>query len=173
MATLHTQARARLMIAPSVILLFIWMAIPLVMTLWFSFQHYNLLEPGTEAWVGFQNYVYFLTDPDFLDALANTLELVGGALLVTVIGGLLLALLLDRSFWGRSIVRLLVIAPFFVMPTVSALVWKNLLMHPVYGVFAWLARLVGAQPIDWFTSAPLFAVILIVAWQWLPFATLI
>src|SRR5580698_9723648 len=123
MATLHTRARARLMIAPSVILLFIWMAIPLVMTLYFSFQHYNLLEPGTETWVGFLNYSYFLTDPAFLDALVNTLLLVGGSLLITVGGGLLLALLLDEPFYGRNIVRLLVIAPFFVMPTVAALVW--------------------------------------------------
>jgi sorbitol/mannitol transport system permease protein len=68
---------------------------------------------------------------------------------------------------------LMVIAPFFVMPTVSALVWKNLLMHPVSGLFAWIATLVGATPIDWFNDAPLLAVILIVAWQWLPFATLI
>ena len=67
----------------------------------------------------------------------------------------------------------MVIAPFFVMPTVSALVWKNLLMHPVSGLFAWVATLVGATPIDWFNDAPLLAVILIVAWQWLPFATLI
>ena len=67
----------------------------------------------------------------------------------------------------------MVIAPFFVMPTVSALVWKNLLMHPVYGLFAWIATLFGATPIDWFTDAPLLAIILIVAWQWLPFATLI
>jgi sorbitol/mannitol transport system permease protein len=67
----------------------------------------------------------------------------------------------------------MVIAPFFVMPTVSALIWKNLLMHPVSGLFAWIAKLFGATPIDWFNDAPLFAIILIVAWQWLPFATLI
>jgi sorbitol/mannitol transport system permease protein len=74
---------------------------------------------------------------------------------------------------GRSIVRLMVIAPFFVIPTVSALVWKNLLMHPVSGLFAWVSTRLGLTPIDWFTDAPLLAVILIVAWQWLPFATLI
>ena len=67
----------------------------------------------------------------------------------------------------------MVIAPFFVMPTVSALVWKNLLMHPVSGLFAWIATLFGATPIDWFNDAPLLAIILIVSWQWLPFATLI
>jgi sorbitol/mannitol transport system permease protein len=71
------------------------------------------------------------------------------------------------------VVRLLVIAPFFVMPTVSALVWKNMLMHPVYGLFAWLARGMGVEPIDWLAKLPLFSIILIVAWQWLPFASLI
>jgi sorbitol/mannitol transport system permease protein len=90
-----------------------------------------------------------------------------------VIGGILFALLLDQPFFGRGIVRLMVIAPFFVMPTVSALVWKNLLMHPVSGLFAWISKSFGLQPIDWFADAPLAAVSLIVAWQWLPFATLI
>jgi sorbitol/mannitol transport system permease protein len=161
------------MMSPAVILLFLWMIVPLVMTLYFSFLRYNLLMPGTEEYIGFLNYQYFLTDPAFFTALANTLILVGGTLLITVIGGILLALVLDQPFFGQGIVRLLVIAPFFVMPTVSALVWKNMLMHPVNGLFAWIARLFGFQPIDWFAQMPLFSIILIVAWQWLPFATLI
>jgi sorbitol/mannitol transport system permease protein len=161
------------MMSPAVILLFLWMIVPLVMTLYFSFLRYNLLMPGTEEFIGFLNYQYFLTDPAFFTALGNTLMLVGGTLLITVIGGVLLALVLDQPFWGQGIVRLLVIAPFFVMPTVSALVWKNMLMHPVNGLFAWIARSFGFQPIDWFAQLPLFSIILIVAWQWLPFATLI
>ena len=71
--------------------------------------------------------------------------LVGSVLAITIVLGMLLALLLDQPVIGRSIVRLMVIAPFFVMPTVSALVWKNLLMHPVSGLFAWIATLVGAS----------------------------
>ncbi|MEK1886600.1 MAG: sugar ABC transporter permease [Phyllobacterium sp.] len=173
MATLQTRATARIMMSPAVILLFLWMIVPLVMTLYFSFLRYNLLMPGTEEFVGFLNYQYFLTDPAFFTALGNTLVLVGGTLLITVIGGTLLALVLDQPFFGQGIVRLLVIAPFFVMPTVSALVWKNMLMHPVNGLFAWIARSFGFQPIDWFAEVPLFSIILIVAWQWLPFATLI
>ncbi len=173
MATIQTRATARLMMSPAVILLFLWMIVPLVMTLYFSFLRYNLLMPGTEEFIGFLNYQYFLTDPAFFTALGNTLMLVGGTLLITVIGGILLAIVLDQPFWGQGIVRLLVIAPFFVMPTVSALVWKNMLMHPVNGLFAWIARSFGFQPIDWFAQLPLFSIILIVAWQWLPFATLI
>jgi sorbitol/mannitol transport system permease protein len=119
------------------------------------------------------NYRYFLTDPAFLSALANTLKLVGAVLVITVVGGVLLALLLDQPIFGQGIVRLMVIAPFFVMPTVSALVWKNMLMHPVSGFFAWIMKSVGLQPVDWFADAPLTAIILMVAWQWLPFATLI
>ncbi len=161
------------MISPSVILLLLWMIVPLTMTLYFSFLRYNLLMPGTEEFTGFLNYEFFLTDPAFFDAMFNTLLLVGGVLLITIVGGILLALLLDQPVFGQGIVRLLVIAPFFVMPTVSALVWKNMLMHPVNGLFAWIANVFGVQPVDWFAQIPLLSIIFIVAWQWLPFATLI
>jgi len=173
MATRQTQVLGRALLTPAVALLFIWMIVPLVMTIYFSTLRYNLLSPGTEAFVGLENYVYFLTDPAFLASLRNTLVLVGSVLAITIVLGILVALLLDQAVIGRSIVRLMVIAPFFVMPTVSALVWKNLLMHPVSGLFAWIATSLGLTPIDWFADAPLFAIILIVAWQWLPFAALI
>src|SRR3954470_13656024 len=173
MATRQTQLLARTLLTPAVGLLFIWMIVPLALTIYFSTLHYSLLDPGSESFVGLENFRYFLTDPAFLASLQNTLVLVGSVVALTVLLGNTLALLLDQPVIGLNIVRLMVIAPFFVMPTVSALVWKNLLMHPVSGLFAWLFRLFGAQPIDWFNDAPLLAVILIVSWQWLPFATLI
>lgn len=161
------------MLAPSVLMLLAWMLVPLAMTLYFSFLRYNLLMPGMEKWAGALNYRFFVTDPAFGKALLNTLLLVGGVLVISMIGGILLALLFNQEFWGRGIARLMVIAPFFVMPTVSALVWKNMFMNPVYGLFAWIARSIGLQPVDWFAQLPLTSIILIVAWQWLPFATLI
>ena len=173
MSTTHSRAAAKTMVAPSVVLLFLWMIVPLAMTLWFSFQSYNLLSPGTERFIGFLNYQYFLTDPAFSEALANTLLLVGGVLFITIVGGTLLALLIDQPMFGQGLVRLLFIAPFFIMPTVSALVWKNMFMNPVNGLFAYFAKLVGATPIDWLGNHPLVSIIIIVAWQWLPFATLI
>ncbi|MFO1058137.1 MAG: sugar ABC transporter permease [Dongiaceae bacterium] len=173
MATKQTRILANLSVAPSVAVLFLWMIVPLGMTIYFSLLHYNLMDSSETSFIGLLNYEYFLTDPAFFAAVANTLLLVGGVLLITVVGGILLALLMDQPFWGRGIVRLMVIAPFFVMPTVSALIWKNLLMHPVSGLIAWLMQSVGLQPIDWFADAPLFAIVVIVSWQWLPFATLI
>ena len=173
MATQQTQLLARSLLTPAVALLFIWMIVPLAMTIYFSTLHYNLLDAGSETFVGLENFRYFLTDPAFLASMKNTLVLVGSVLAITILLGVPVALLLDQPVVGLNIVRLMVIAPFFVMPTVSALIWKNLLMHPVSGLFAWLSRLVGAEPIDWFNDAPLVAIILIVSWQWLPFATLI
>ena len=171
--TRHAKTLARTAVSPAVVVLFLWMIVPLVMTIYFSTLNYSLLDPESGSFIGFQNYTYFLTDPGFLTALGNTLKLVGGVLVITIVGGILLALLLDQPFFGVGIVRLMVLAPFFVMPTVSALIWKNLLMHPVSGLFAWIFKSVGLKPIDWFAQAPLTAIILIVAWQWLPFAALI
>ena len=173
MATQQTQVLARGLLSPAVALLLVWMIVPLAMTIYFSSLHYSLLDPGSESFIGLDNFRYFLTDPAFLASLQNTLVLVGSVLAITIVLGVPLALLLDQPVLGRSIVRLMVIAPFFVMPTVSALVWKNLLLHPVSGLLAWLSTLVGITPIDWFNDAPMTAIIMIVAWQWLPFATLI
>lgn len=173
MASTHNGATARLMLSPAVALLLLWMAVPLAMTLWYSLHDYQLLMPRGNEFVGLENYVYFLTDPAFYQSLGNTLLLLVGVLAITVIGGIGLALLLDRPMYGQGIVRVLVIAPFFVMPTVSALVWKNMFMNPVNGLFAWLAHVFGMRAIDWLAEVPLLSLTLIVAWCWLPFATLI
>ena len=161
------------LVGPSVGVLLLWMIVPLVMTLWFSFQRYNLLDPTVSGFAGLENYTFLVTDPDFWTSLWNTFVLVGSVLVITVGLGTLLAVLYDQPFPGQGVARLLAIAPFFVMPTVSALVWKNLMMHPIYGVFGALARGVGLTPVDWFADHPMLAVIIIVSWQWLPFALLI
>ncbi|HEX6014232.1 MAG TPA: sugar ABC transporter permease, partial [Geminicoccaceae bacterium] len=161
------------LIAPSVVVLFLWMIVPLGMTLWFSLQYYNLLDPTLGGFAGLENYTYLLTDPSLWTAMANTLFLVFWVLVITVGLGTLLAVLFDQEFYGRGVARLLAIAPFFVMPTVSALIWKNMLMHPVNGLFAFFARSLGLPAIDFFGSFPLTSIVIIVAWQWLPFALLI
>ncbi len=173
MATKHSRSAARLMMAPAVILLLGWMLVPLIMTLIFSFKQYLPLRGGDLGWVGFDNYVRFVSSSAFWPSVIATLTIVGGVLLITVILGVLLAILLNQPMWGQGVVRILVIAPFFVMPTVSALVWKNMFMDPVNGLFAHLWRFFGAEPIAWLSEASLPSIVMIVSWQWLPFATLI
>ncbi len=173
MATQHSRSAARMMMTPAVVLLLGWMLVPLLMTLYFSFKKFLPLRGGDLGWVGFDNYVRFVTSSAFWPSVQATLVIVIGVLVITVVFGILLAMLLDQPMLGQGIVRILVIAPFFVMPTVSALVWKNMLMDPVNGLFAHLWQFFGAQPVEWLSEAPLFSIMLIVSWQWLPFATLI
>ncbi|MBO6886028.1 MAG: sugar ABC transporter permease [Marivita sp.] len=173
MATKASRSAARLMMAPAVILLLGWMLVPLIMTLWFSFRTYLPLRGGDQGWTGFDNYVRFVSSSAFWPAVQTTLIIVLGVLVITVCLGILLAILLDQPMWGQGIVRILVIAPFFVMPTVSALVWKNMFMDPVNGLLAHLWRFFGAEPVSWLSDASLQSIIMIVSWQWLPFATLI
>ncbi len=174
MATQQSRSAARLMMAPAVVLLLGWMLVPLIMTLYFSFRRYLPNRPDIEpGWVGFENYARFIGSSSFWPAVQTTLIIVGGVLVITVVLGIILALLLDQPMWGQGAVRILVIAPFFVMPTVSALVWKNMFMDPVNGILAHLWKFFGATPVQWLSQASLESIIMIVSWQWLPFATLI
>jgi len=161
------------LVMPSVGVLLIWMIVPLVMTVWFSFRFYNLLDPTVHGFAGIDNYTYLVTDPNFWVSLRNTMVLLVAVLVITVGFGTLLAVLFNQPFPGRNVARVLAISPFFVMPTVSALLWKNLLMHPIYGVLGVVAHAFGMQPVDWFAQYPLASVITIVSWEWLPFALLI
>lgn len=177
MATQHSRSAARLMMAPAVVLLLGWMLVPLIMTVFFSFKKYlplrgDKLSDGLE-WVGFLNYERFISSGSFWPSVQTTLVIVVSVLVITVTLGILLALLLDQPMWGQGVVRILVIAPFFVMPTVSALVWKNMFMDPINGILAHLWMFFGAEPVLWLSQASVPSIILIVSWQWLPFATLI
>ncbi len=163
----------RALMAPAVVSLFLWMIVPLVMTIYFSVIRYNLMQPDQTGFIGLENFEYFVTDPSFGTAVMNTLLLLGSVILITVVFGTLIALLIDEPFPGRGLVRILLISPFFVMPTVNALLWKHMMMNPIYGVLAQVWIFFGGTPVDWLTDFPLFSVIVIVSWQWLPFATLI
>ena len=167
------RSLARLLLAPAVGSLFLWMIVPLAMTLYFSVIRYNLMEPGEHPFVGLENFRFFVTDPSFWTAILNTLLLLGSVIVITVVLGVLIALLVNEPFPGQGIVRVLLISPFFVMPTVNALLWKHMMMNPIYGVLAQVSRALGLTPVDWLSDWPLMSVIIMVAWQWLPFAILI
>jgi sorbitol/mannitol transport system permease protein len=163
----------RLLLAPAVTTLFLWMIVPLAMTIYFSLVRYNLMQPGDREFIRLENFEFFVTDPDFWPSVVHTVELLGSVILVTVVLGIGLALLVNEPFPGRGVVRVLLISPFFVIPTVNALMWKHMMMNPIYGVLADVARTLGLTPVDWLADHPLTSIIAMVSWQWLPFATLI
>lgn len=169
----YLRAQGRILMAPAIVLLLAVAILPLIPTVRYSLIDYRLLGSEAHRFVGVANYARLLADPGFLPALGNTLLLNALVLGISILVGLGVAVLLERVVVGRSVLRLLVISPFFVMPPVAALIWKNLMMQPVAGFFAWLSGLAGFGAIDWFSRAPLVSISLIVAWQWVPFACLI
>src|SRR5271165_6533040 len=162
-----------LLMVPCVGSLLVWMIVPLALTIIFSFIRFNLMNPGVTGFAGFENYSYLWSDESFFPAIINTIVLMGSVLIITVVVGTLLAVLYDREFFGKNVATLLVIAPFFVMPTVSVLIWKNMIMDPVNGLIATGMKTLGLPPIDWFGNYPMLSIIVIVSWEWLPFAFLI
>ncbi len=168
----HSGGR-RFLAVPAIAMLFLWMIVPLGMTIYFSLIRYSLLNPDLHGFARLDNYKFLWEDPAFFPAIRNTFVLIGSVLAITVILGTLLAVLYQRRFFGRNAALLLAIAPFFVMPTVSALVWKNLIMHPVYGLLARGSTALGLPVVDWFGRFPMFSLIIVLSWEWLPFALLI
>lgn len=167
------RAPAKWLLAPAVIFLLVWMIVPLAMTGYYSFRNYNLMMPSITGWAGWTNYKILWGDPTFWSALGVTLLIVMICLAVTVGLGLALALLFHRNFVGRGVARTLAVAPFFVMPVVTGLIWKNMLFHPAYGLLAWLFRTLGLEPIDWLAQFPLTSIITMISWEWTPFAMLV
>lgn len=167
----------RFLSAPAIVYLIVLTQIPFAMTIWFSFTNWNLLRPASKGFLGFdsmfRNFARVLSNPDFYAVVGNTLVLTGGVAVVTFVLGMLFALLLDRPFPGRAIARTLLISPFLMMPVAAAVVWKNLLLDPSFGLSAWVFRSLGLPSVYLVESAPMAAIIGIVSWQWTPFVMLI
>jgi len=178
-----TRARAwatRGPLLPALIFLFIVTQLPFVATLVISFLSWNALYPNDRHFTGITNYRIAFTDQALRQSIINTVVLTATVVLVSLVLGLLLALLLDRRFAGRGLVRTILIAPFLIVPVAAALLWKHLLYNPEYGLFngvltvVW--KLFGSahppQP-DWISTVPKIAIETALIWQWTPFMMLI
>jgi sorbitol/mannitol transport system permease protein len=163
------------LLLPALVFLAVMTQAPFLLTLWYSFHNWILTSPELgHRWVGFSNFRYTLTqDPIFRSAVYNTLEITGAIVGGSLVFGLVFALLLNRSFPLRGIARALMIAPFFVMPTVNAVVQKNLFLNPIFGLFNWVWTSLGFARVDMLAVHPKFAIISMAVWQWAPFMMLI
>ncbi len=173
---LNDQQIGRLLVLPALIFAILVTQAPFLLTIWYSFQRWNLNRPDRRAFVGFDNYVFLLTqDASFKIALVNTVVFVVGAVLGSLALGLLYAELVNHRFPGRGIVRTLLITPFLIMPAAAALTWKNQMLNPNYGVVDWLINtlLPGAPGPIWLEHHPMLSIIGVIVWRWAPFMMLI
>jgi sorbitol/mannitol transport system permease protein len=175
-AFLRSQRVASIvLLLPALIYLAVMTQAPFLLTLWYSFHNWILTSPELgHRWVGFDNFHYALTeDTIFRTAIVNTLVITAAIVVGSLLAGLSLALLLNRSFPLRGVARALMIAPFFVMPTVNAVVQKNLFLNPIFGLVNWVWTSLGFERVDWLAVHPKLAIISMAVWQWAPFMMLI
>jgi sorbitol/mannitol transport system permease protein len=176
LAFLRSQSAYRIgLLLPALVYLAVMTQAPFLVTLWYSFHNWILTSPELgHRWIGLDNFRYELTeDPIFRTAIFNTLQITAGVVGGSLVLGLGFALLLNRRFPLRGVARALMIAPFFVMPTVNAVVQKNLFLNPIFGLVNWVTTSLGFDRVDWLATYPKLGIISMAVWQWAPFMMLI
>jgi len=163
----------RLPLMPALIYVVVVTQIPFLVTLWYSFQSYFFDVPGPPHFIGFSNYTTVFTSAAFRGALVRSVVMTASAVIVAMILGIAFAVLLDRKFLGRGVVRTLIITPFLVMPAAAALVWAGPMLDPSFGLLNYLLQPFGVHHVAWLSTHALGSVIVVMIWQWTPFMTLI
>lgn len=164
---------AKRILYPGLIAAVVITQIPFLATIYYSFQDWNLSRPEDRGFAGFDNYVAVVTNGQFLPSLWATVRIVGGSVILSLVLGLLLAVLLNRKFRGRAVARTLLITPFLVMPAAAALIWKYSLLEVNTGIVNWVLSWVGLGPVAWNTDYPAWTIVFTLTWQYTPFMMLI
>ncbi len=165
--------RRRGPLLPALVFTVVVTQLPFLLTLYYSLQSWNLLRPGSKRFVGLANYTAVFTNTGFRKAALNTVQLTASAVVLSMLLGLLLAVLLDRRFFGRGVVRTMLITPFLVMPTAAALLWKTSMFNAVYGLVNFFLSPLGLGDVDWASRYPVLTIVTVLTWQWTPFMMLI
>jgi multiple sugar transport system permease protein len=160
------------LLAPTLILLCALLGWPLIQAIILSFYNVNPMTLQA-SFVGWSNYAAAMSEASFWSALANNFIWLGGSLILQVSAGIAFALLLNRSFPGRSLARAFILFPYLLPVVVTAVVWQWML-DPIHGVVNDVFSLFGAQAHDWLGSMPeaMIAVISVGSWRVVPFVVI-
>ena len=163
----------RLPVLPALIYVILVTQVPFVLTIFYSLQHWNLLNPEPPRFTGVQNYIDVVNDPSIRIAIWNTIVLTVFAVTISVALGVAIAVLLNREIFGKGFLRTLMIGPFLVMPTAAALMWKDTLLNPLTGFVNYILSPIGLGTFDFINRFPMASIVGIEVWRWTPFMMLI
>lgn len=165
--------RRRLPLLPALLFTIVVTQIPFLFNILFSIQEWRIVPPRGPDFVGLQNFTEGYSNPFFLNAVTNSIFMTASAVLLSVLVGIVLALLLDRQFFGRGIARTLLITPFLIMPVVAGLLWKNQMFSSTFGVLNAIIEGLGFEAVPFVERYPFWAIVTVLVWQWSPFMMLI
>jgi sorbitol/mannitol transport system permease protein len=163
----------RLPLLPALVYVVLITQIPFLLTIYYSFFSWNLLRPDSFRFTGLENYSAIITEPSLRTAIANTVVLTVFAVAISVVLGVAIAVLLNQEIFGKGVLRTLMIGPFLVMPTAAALIWKDTLLNPIFGLVNYVLAPIGLGQVDWVNQYPMATIITIEVWRWTPFMMLI
>lgn len=165
--------RRRLPLLPALIVTILITQVPFAFSVWYSLTDWTIVPPQPRVFTGVDNYADLFSNQFFTDAVWVSTVMTVSSVLLSLLLGTAIALLLDRRFFGRGVVRTMLITPFLVMPVVAALVWQTQMFNSLFGVLNWLLDAVGLEPIEFVSRWPLASIIVVLVWQWTPFMMLI
>jgi len=165
--------KRRLPMLPALIFTIVVTQIPFLFTLFYSLTDWRIDKTEPRQFIGVDNYTSLTSESEkfFRQAAWVSVQMTVLAVLLSLIVGTLLAILLDRKFFGQGFIRTLLITPFLVMPVVAGLMWKTQMFNSTFGVLNWVIEGVGFEPIEFATRFPLASVVTVLVWQWSPFSS--
>lgn len=163
----------RLPLLPALLFTIVVTQVPFLINIWYSLTEWTIVPPRERTFIGIENYRNLVTNTFFLDAVRVSVVMTVGSVLLSLLLGTLIAMLLDRKFFGQGFVRTLLITPFLVMPVVAGLIWTTQMFHSIFGVFNWVLATLGFERIAFVSQAPTGSIMAVLVWQWTPFMMLI
>jgi sorbitol/mannitol transport system permease protein len=167
-------------VLPAMVIVAIMTQIPFILTIIYSTLRWNLARPDLPVkFVGFDNYLYFLrfprfpAIPEFYAIVWQTILITGATLILCVVTGFMVSILLDNPVPGVNIARTLMLGPFFVMSTASGVIWKSTIFNTTFGWYGVAMKALGLNSVDLLSYHPIFVIVLLFWWQWMPFFVLV
>ncbi|MDD4647722.1 MAG: sugar ABC transporter permease [Sphaerochaeta sp.] len=159
---------------PAVLFVVILMVFPVVYTFFLSFTDWSLTSGRPLSVVGLESYFKVLKEPRFLESLGRTFYFTFGAVIVEMVLGTVLALILNRKFKGKGMVKTLLLLPLVATPVAIGIVW-NLFYDPTIGILNYVLSVLKLPQSGWVSDASTVmpSLIMVDIWQWTPMITII
>jgi multiple sugar transport system permease protein len=159
---------------PTVLFIFLMMIFPLIYTFYVSLTDWDMISGGQISFIGLDNYVSLFKEPRFFNAVKLTLYFTILAVGVEVVLGVAIALILNRDFRGKNLVKLMLLLPMVATPVAIGLAW-TLFYEPTIGLGNYALQLLGLPPSAWLGSSKMVipSLALVDIWEWTPMITLI
>ena len=165
--------RRRIPLLPALLFTIVVTQVPFLFNIWYSLTDWKIVPPSPRRFIGIDNFVDLVSNRFFREAVWTSILMTVSAVLLSVVLGTLIALLLDRKFFGQGFVRTLLITPFLIMPVVAGLIWNTQIFNSSFGVLNWGLDALGFGRIEFVTRWPLWSIVIVLVWQWTPFMMLI